>query len=637
MADWDALQREIWRLIRRQDASLERTAAQVAEQVVAAVRAAGQQVDAATAKIVEEYVTGAENMIRAGIEAAVGPVAGAVLPQSFRSEFMAGRIADAYARRWPDGLRLSDRVWTWQDATRRGVSDVVARGVRAGESASNLIYRMQREIERQGSRFEIATRQVDDWAADLARAGRQALQNPKTYKLWLQSMEATRRHIDTLTEGGTRRQAEETFRQIRRAVLDGRAEAIDEALQWWVYDRQLYSLKRIARTEMSTAHHRAGIAASIEDGDVIGYRWRLSGSHPEWDICDLYAGVELGLGRGVYPKDKVPAGKAHPHCMCSLTPVTRPRKDRGEVDPDRLVEFAGPKRPIELYTGGSLGAGGKTVGGGSKPTWPPPSLSPKKPQSADPGGAWPTLTDADLVDLDKVKALGAGRLDDVLDTPLKGGLVRDLVAGALEPLTDAMPELRRGLDMEINKRQGTGQIAPATHNKGGKGKAILERAAGKYPDAWVDQANAVKVRVTASKQRGAYWRKKWNSQQAKFEASIRTSDSSTAEHEYGHHLQAMMPKLDAVFQAEHRRRTAGDAVEVLYGWAPSETGRPDKYVSRYQGREYAGHDALEVLTMAFQAVLGDDARANRMLAEMLQSDQEMLRLTLGVLFHYKPT
>ncbi len=628
MADWTALQREIWRLIRQQDAALERTAAQVAEAVVAGVRAAGQRVDAATTAAVTDYVIQAETAIRSGIETAVTPVSAALLPQSLRSRFIAARVADAYARRWPDGLRLSDRVWRWQERTRRGVSDVVARGVRAGESANNLIYDMQRAIEAQGPRFGIATKQVDDWAADLARAGRRALTTPKAYSQWLKSMEAARAHLDKLAEGGTRRQAEQTFRNLRRAVLDGQAGAIDEALRWWVYDRQLYSLKRIARTEMSTAHHRAGIAASIEDGDVIGYRWRLSGSHPVWDICDLYAGVDFGMGRGVFPKDKVPAGKAHPHCLCSLTPVTRPRKDRGDVAPDRLVAEAG-KRPIELYTGGSLGPGGQSIGGGGLQRAGLSTTAIPKPQS------WRTLGDADL-DLDQVKALGAERLVELLDHEVPSGRLRDLANGPDEALTAAMPDLRRHLDTEIRRRQGTGKVKPAAHNKSGKGKALLERAAAKYPDAWVESANRVKVRANASASRGAYWKRRWNRSASRFEAVIRTSDSSTAEHEYGHHLQAMLPRLDAVFQAEHRRRTAGDGLELLYSYARRETGRPDHYVSRYQGREYAGQDALEVLTMAFQAVLGDDALANRYLADMLKSDKEMLKLTLGVLFHYKP-
>ena len=39
-------------------------------------------------------------------------------------------------------------------------------------------------------------------------------------------------------------------------------------------------------------------------------------------MCDVYASVDYGLGRGVWPKEKVPKRKPHPHCLCYLIPIT---------------------------------------------------------------------------------------------------------------------------------------------------------------------------------------------------------------------------------------------------------------------------------------------------------------------------
>ena len=57
------------------------------------------------------------------------------------------------------------------------------------------------------------------------------------------------------------------------------------------------------------------------------YKWRLSPAHTRPDICDVYANVDFGLGRGVWPKDKVPRRKAHPHCTCLLIPVSGLKKE----------------------------------------------------------------------------------------------------------------------------------------------------------------------------------------------------------------------------------------------------------------------------------------------------------------------
>lgn len=348
MPDWPALQRALWRAVRDHEARLDETSAQYRDAIVEAIREAEYNLGADAEQLVTDYLDAISEMIREGIAAAVVPITEALRPTASRSTFIAGRVADAYARRWPDGLMLSERVWRWQEATRRGVSEMLARGIAAERSGNVLVYDLQRAIEgARGERFAIEIAQVDDWARDLARTGRNLLRKRADINQWLATVEATRRHLGKLAEGGTLRQAKAVFREIREAVSAGSEEAIEKALGWWVYDRQLYTLRRVVRTEMATAYHRAEIAATYADADIIGYRWRLSASHPMRDICDLYASIELGHGMGVFPKDRLPAGKAHPHCMCSLTPVTRPQGGEGNTDWETLE--AANQGPIELW------------------------------------------------------------------------------------------------------------------------------------------------------------------------------------------------------------------------------------------------------------------------------------------------
>lgn len=83
-----------------------------------------------------------------------------------------------------------------------------------------------------------------------------------------------------------------------------------------------YAAMRLARTEINNAFHWTQIRYTREMPWVRGYKWHLSGSHPEPDICNYMAEKDHdNLGRGVYKKVNVP-GKPHPHCFCFITSVT---------------------------------------------------------------------------------------------------------------------------------------------------------------------------------------------------------------------------------------------------------------------------------------------------------------------------
>lgn len=81
-----------------------------------------------------------------------------------------------------------------------------------------------------------------------------------------------------------------------------------------------YAARRLARTEITAAAGRGVVNASQANPFVDGIRWRLSASHPKFDICDIHASGGDN-GDGVYSPGNVPTYPPHPHCLCSLLPV----------------------------------------------------------------------------------------------------------------------------------------------------------------------------------------------------------------------------------------------------------------------------------------------------------------------------
>lgn len=338
MTDYAELYRQLAREILRHEGKIERSSRDFVVKLAGKLRAQGYQLTSEIEAELTEYLDAMQGQIKTGIEKAV-EVAIAVpgLPQSAT---VAKLTEQAFNERWPDGLRLSDRLWNFNETARNGLTDVLRNAAKTGESTGKTIYNMQRTIERAygGQRFKIVEQYADDWVKELHDAATQMIHDPESRVLWNATVADVQERIENLKVTGTRRAAERVFDQIKTAVAKGREELADKAVKWWLYDKQLYSLKRIARTEMADAMHRAVIAGTEDDETIIGYQWRLSASHPVVDICDYYASVEMGLGKGVFTKEAVPQHKAHPHCMCLLIPRATPIRERGNKDYEVFIK-----------------------------------------------------------------------------------------------------------------------------------------------------------------------------------------------------------------------------------------------------------------------------------------------------------
>jgi hypothetical protein len=113
------------------------------------------------------------------------------------------------------------------------------------------------------------------------------------------------------------------YSEVVKAIETGVAEKIDKAVDIAIRHKARYLGERIARTETARAHFEGWAGAQMADPDVVGFRFFLSNSHPEPDICDMQCGVDFGLGPGVYPKGQFPDYPFHPNCICEYESVYR--------------------------------------------------------------------------------------------------------------------------------------------------------------------------------------------------------------------------------------------------------------------------------------------------------------------------
>ena len=150
----------------------------------------------------------------------------------------------------------------------------------------------------------------------------------------MKALKPIRRQIEKGTTAGMRA----AYSQLMDALETQNEKALNRAIFTATQERTRYFADRIARTEMARAYQDGFLMKWDNNEDCVAYQWKLSGRHPRYDICDLYAKANLyGMGAGVFPKDKVPLLPAHPHCMCFLKPVIRGMMDN-ETPIDRIEE-----------------------------------------------------------------------------------------------------------------------------------------------------------------------------------------------------------------------------------------------------------------------------------------------------------
>ena len=224
----------------------------------------------------------------------------------------------------PDGLTLSERTTHASILVREMVARTISEQIKKSTSyrqASLAIF----DGYRQGG--VIPVQDVPKYLAETMAIARHAsIPRDEILKM----LKPIRRQIEKGTTAGMRA----AYSQLVDALEDQNEKALNKAIYAATQERTRYFADRIARTEMARAYQDGFLLKWDNNDDCVAYQWKLSGRHPRYDICDLYAKANLyGMGPGIFPKDKVPRLPAHPHCMCFLKPVIR-----GMIDNETPIE-----------------------------------------------------------------------------------------------------------------------------------------------------------------------------------------------------------------------------------------------------------------------------------------------------------
>ena len=246
---------------------------------------------------------------------------GAPLPQGITDRL--------FTHSWtPDGLTLSERTTHASILVRELVARTISEQIKKSATyrqASLAIFDGYRE----GGIIPVQ---------NLPKFLRELTQIARRVDIPRAEMMATLKPIRRQIEKGTTAGMRAAYSQLVEALEMQDAKALNKAIYVATQERTRYFADRIARTEMARAYQDGFLLRWDNNEDCVAYQWKLSGRHPRYDICDLYAKANLyGMGAGVFPKDKVPRLPAHPHCMCFLKPVIRGMMDN-ETPIDRIEE-----------------------------------------------------------------------------------------------------------------------------------------------------------------------------------------------------------------------------------------------------------------------------------------------------------
>lgn len=283
--------------------------------------------------------------------------------------------------------------------------------------------------------------------------------------------------------------------------------------------------------------------------------------------------------------------------------------------------------------------------GSSRPSGPGPSTPsrPKKPRTPKPKAPQPEAKPAPApkpaLSHDELIAAGRKAMDGVLER--------------LPLASSSSAEIQQGVRDLVSATVQTGHVPKVNGSK--EVARLLARSASLLPKSWAEVSDAYPLTAKVATSRAWSWTASQDypaivsGQIAKEFGVLRNvakgdgymlaakNDIAVTLHEFVHRVQSLRPDIDAQFQEFHRRRTAGDELKSLrsltgnLNYGIDEVAREDHYFTPYVGREYGSLGALEVMTMAIEAVLGGPVRFN----QIMTLDRELADFTLGMLLHVK--
>ena len=293
------------------------------EEIVAYLASRGYKTDKKLKKlvisIIEENYRFVEELLK-GITLEKLPLPPEVDNNQFRQKLLDRLFNFLY----PDGLNLSQRLWKRKEEAKTEFLKVLRQQLHLRKSAIQTAYAIQYHMERKlGRKFAKLTKEEIKLIEKLLQNANAMIKGKISKKKWNSILKQYERYIKQRKETGVLYAHRTLLRDLTKAVEEASTKAVDEAVKWYLYQKQLYNLKRIARTETARLLNTAVVETYKDNPFCIAFRWTLSPAHKITDICDTYAKTDFGLGKGVFPKEKLPTFPAHPNCTCKLIPVFR--------------------------------------------------------------------------------------------------------------------------------------------------------------------------------------------------------------------------------------------------------------------------------------------------------------------------
>ncbi|SUP42264.1 hypothetical protein [Veillonella criceti] len=267
--------------------------------------------------IIQEQIV---NSIKTGIELGIGASI-TYLPNEIKEPW------DASA------MHLSTKLHGADIEMRKRIVDALQKAFKVNESVSKI--KMALYDGYHSGNAVIRKQKLPNYLSELIKLSRKLdLEDKEKIELLRLERNALRRVKDNKPDTPLRA----SYNQLIEALEKGQNKHIQNATWVAVQEKSRYVAERIARTESARAYHDGFMAQYADDESVVAFRWRLSSGHPIHDICDLYAGADLyGLGKGIFPKDKIPMLPAHPHCLCHLEPMYKEELE-GKKEKDNVEQ-----------------------------------------------------------------------------------------------------------------------------------------------------------------------------------------------------------------------------------------------------------------------------------------------------------
>ena len=219
----------------------------------------------------------------------------------------------------PSGLSLSEKVHGVDQYIHRTIAETIDKQIRANKKVMEIARSL---YDGYGYGNTVIPQDIPKYLQAVRHM------SPGNLGTIVEARKAARR-VEKLSLNGAPNQAlKAAYKKILAVAENGTKEAMDKAVYVAINEKARYVSERIARTEAAKAWADGFYSKALEDKHVVGFQWRLGSRHPAFDICDVYAKADMfNLGKGIYPKDKVPPLPVHPHCLCRVSEVYR-----GEVD-----------------------------------------------------------------------------------------------------------------------------------------------------------------------------------------------------------------------------------------------------------------------------------------------------------------